>query len=101
MISPLTFILLQGFPILKRWSSPVGFMIMCLALALSSFASNTTHLILTQGIAYGIGGNFAYSPLIIFMNEWFVHKRGLAFGTMWVRTHTLSSEPLVHLGGGR
>lgn len=86
MISPLTFVLLQGFPTLKRWSSPFGFVIMCLALALSSFASNTTQLILTQGIAYGIGGNFAYSPLIIFMNEWFVHKRGLAFGTMWAGT---------------
>ncbi|GMG53401.1 unnamed protein product [Aspergillus oryzae var. brunneus] len=39
-----------------------------------------------RGIAYGIGGNLAYSPMIIFMNEWFVHKRGLAFGTMWAGT---------------
>ncbi|KAE8336928.1 hypothetical protein BDV24DRAFT_141053 [Aspergillus arachidicola] len=86
MISPLTFALLQGFPVLKRWCSPAGLLIMCLALVLSSFASNTTHLILTQGIAYGVGGNLAYSPMIIFMNEWFVHKRGLAFGTMWAGT---------------
>ncbi|KAE8149951.1 major facilitator superfamily domain-containing protein [Aspergillus avenaceus] len=86
LISPITFVLLQGLPSLKRWSCPAGFVVMCLALALSSFAANTTHLILTQGIAYGIGASFAYSPVIIFMNEWFVQKRGLAFGLMWAGT---------------
>ncbi|KAI9034902.1 putative MFS monocarboxylate transporter [Aspergillus affinis] len=59
----------------SRW-----FLIMCLALAMSSFSTTTTHLMLSQGILYGVGSSIAYTPLVIFMNEWFERKRGLAFG---------------------
>jgi hypothetical protein len=33
-------------------------------LALSSFSTNVMHLILSQGIGFGIGGCFAYTPTI-------------------------------------
>ena len=57
---------------------------MCLSLALSSFSTNVTHLLLSQGIGFGIGGCLAYTPTILFMSEWFVKRKGLAFGVVWV-----------------
>ncbi|KAJ6016309.1 hypothetical protein N7540_010900 [Penicillium herquei] len=86
MLLPVAFILLQAIPRLKLWAAPIGFLIMCLALSLSSFATNTTDLILSQGIAYGIGASLAYAPTIVFMEDWFVRRKGLAFGIMWAGT---------------
>lgn len=84
MLMPLAFIMIQALPRFKLWAAPLGFLIMCLALALSSFANNTTHLIVSQGVAYGIGASLAYAPTIVFMDDWFVQRKGLAFGVMWV-----------------
>ncbi|KAJ5581169.1 hypothetical protein N7450_007470, partial [Penicillium hetheringtonii] len=86
MLMPIAFIMLQALPRLKLWAAPIGFIIMCLALAMSSFASNTTHLIVSQGVAYGIGASLAYAPTIVFMDDWFVRRKGLAFGVMWAGT---------------
>lgn len=90
MLLPVAFVLLQAVPRLKLWAAPLGFAIMCVALSMSSFASNTSHLILSQGIAYGVGASLAYAPTIIFMDDWFVRRKGLAFGIMWVCAYTSS-----------
>ncbi|CAE6439405.1 unnamed protein product [Rhizoctonia solani] len=47
-------------------------------LALASFATKVSHLILLQGILFGIGGGGLYAPVIIYLSEWFVARRGLA-----------------------
>lgn len=41
------------------------------------------HLIVTQGVVYGIGSSFLYVPTLSYMNEWFVQRRGLAYGIMF------------------
>lgn len=71
-------------PRLARWVSTIGVVIMCLSLALSSFSTNVTHLILSQGIGFGVGGCLSYTPSILYMSEWFVKRKGLAFGIVWV-----------------
>ncbi|KAI9873805.1 MAG: hypothetical protein M1830_010590 [Pleopsidium flavum] len=83
---PVTFAMLQSWPNFRRLSTVVGLGIMCAALAISSFSTTTTHLILTQGVLYAIGGSLAYSPTILFVDEWFVRKKGFAFGVMWAGT---------------
>ncbi|KAF4301587.1 Major facilitator superfamily [Botryosphaeria dothidea] len=83
---PVVFAVLQAFPRFKRWATSIGLVIMCLGLALSSFSSTTTHLIITQGIVYAVGGSLAYSPTILYMDEWFAKRKGLAFGIMWAGT---------------
>jgi MFS family permease len=83
---PIIFGLLQRWPNVQRWSTFGGILVMCLALAMSSFATNTTHLIVTQGIFYALGGSLAYAPCILLMDEWFVKKIGLAYGIMWAGT---------------
>ncbi|KAI3318009.1 major facilitator superfamily transporter [Xylariaceae sp. AK1471] len=69
-----------------RWTPLLGLIIMSVALALSSFATTTTHLIVTQGIFYGIGGGIAYCPCIVYLDEWFVKRKGFAYGIMWSGT---------------
>ena len=81
--SPLAFIAFQRWPLLLRRGLAIGLPIIALAVFLSSFATNSWHLILTQGILYAIGGNFVYWPIFVFIDEWFVRRKGLAFGVMW------------------
>ena len=75
--SPFMFAALQQFPNHKRSASVVGLAIIAIALVASSFSTTVTHLILTQGILYAIGGTMLYTPTILFLEEWFVKRRGL------------------------
>jgi MFS family permease len=45
-----------------------------------------THLIATQGVLYALGGSIAYSPCIVYLDEWFTRRKGLAYGVMWSGT---------------
>ncbi|KEP45600.1 MFS transporter, partial [Rhizoctonia solani 123E] len=60
---------------LMMWSS-LG--ICCGSLVLANFATKLSHLILLQGILFGIGGGGLYAPVIIYLSEWFSVRRGLA-----------------------
>jgi len=84
--APLLAPILKKWPQLRRPFTLAGLLTMCLAMALGSFAKSTTHLILTQGILYSIGGSIVYYPAILFVNEWFITRKGLAFGIMWSGT---------------
>ncbi|KAJ2969685.1 hypothetical protein NUW58_g9925 [Xylaria curta] len=86
LTSPFIMGLCRQFGRWARWTPIVGLFTMSLALALSSFATTTTHLILSQGVFYGLGGSLAYCPCIMYLNEWFVKKKGLAYGIMWSGT---------------
>lgn len=55
---------------------------MILALVASSFSRRVWHFILTQGVLYAIGGRFLYSPAILYLDEWFVRRKGFAYGVM-------------------
>lgn len=69
----------------------IGLLIMCLSLGLSSLSQTVPHLIVSQGLFYAIGAALCYSPTITFMDEWFVKRKGLAFGIMWVSLHLPTS----------
>lgn len=53
------------------------------SLFLSSFVSQVWGLILLQGVGFGIGGGMLYMPVIGYLSEWFVEKRGLAGGIIF------------------
>jgi MFS family permease len=86
MVAPLTFAALIRWPQYKRTAIVTGLLLMCLALGLSSLCSTVPQLIVTQGILYGIGGAVAYSPVVTILDEWFLRRKGLAFGIMWAGT---------------
>jgi hypothetical protein len=61
-----------------------GWLLCILALISSSFATQVSHLIITQGFLYGFGFLIMYYPLLNMMNEWFIQRRGLAYGILQV-----------------
>ncbi len=74
------------YPRLSRWWPLAGLIVMCLALALSSLSTTVTQLIATQGVLYAVGGAVAYYPCILYLDEWFVKRKGWAYGVMWAGT---------------
>lgn len=84
--APFTFAFLQRYPTQRRYCSVLGLSVVTLALIVSSFSTRVWHLILTQGVLYGIGGSMLYTPTIIFLDEWFITRKGFAFGVMWAGT---------------
>ncbi|KAK4106024.1 MFS general substrate transporter [Parathielavia hyrcaniae] len=84
--TPVIMYLHRRFPGPARYATILGLLIMCLALALSSLSTTVTHLIVTQGIFYALGGSIAYSSCIVYLEDWFSARRGLAFGIMWSAT---------------
>lgn len=77
---------LRLYPKFTRWAPAAGILIMCVSLAASSFSQSVGHLILTQGILYALGGSVCYVPAVLYLDEWFVKRKGLAFGIMWSGT---------------
>lgn len=80
------FSMLKVWPHLQRWATAGGLLVMCLALSLSSLCNNTIELIVSQGVIYALGGSLTYSPCILYMDEWFDKRKGLAYGIMWAGT---------------
>ena len=78
----------------------MGCPVVVLAVFLSSFATKVWHLILTQGILYAIGGNLVYYPIFMFIDEWFVRRKGFAFGIMWAGSGCggLAGPLILHWG---
>jgi MFS family permease len=60
----------------------IGWLMCILALLASSFATELWHLLLTQGFLYGFGTVILYYCVLSMLNEWFVRRRGLAYGLM-------------------
>lgn len=55
----------------------------CIAgLVLGSFASSLEVLILTQGVAYGLGFLIFYYPILSMVNEYWIARRGMAYGLL-------------------
>ena len=75
-------------PITKRYRQYrthmifIGWLLCITSLVMASLATNMGALILTQGVMYGIGELILYYPIIDLINEWFIKKRGLAYGIM-------------------
>ena len=82
MIGVILFPLYGRFPRFRVISPYIGFVLLIVALVASSFSSEVWHLILTQGILYAIGGGMVYYPTTVFLDEWFIKKKGFAFGIM-------------------
>ncbi|KHO00412.1 MFS monocarboxylate transporter [Metarhizium album ARSEF 1941] len=84
------------YPRFSRWSPIMGLLFMCASLTASSLSQNVGHLILTQGVLYAVGGSVAYCPCLLYMDEWFARRKGLAYGIMWSGTGLAGfSLPLV------
>jgi MFS family permease len=86
--APFVFGALQVWPKARGIVGPIGLFIITLSMVTSSFSTKVWHLIITQGVLYAIGGSLLYAPAIFYLDEWFIKRKGLAFGVMWAGTGT-------------
>jgi hypothetical protein len=89
LIAPITLYVLEAWPSIRRLSSISGLAVVVTALVASSFSTRVWHLVLTQGCLYAIGGSFLYAPTMFYLDEWFILRKGLAFGIMWAGVGTV------------
>ncbi|UKZ50378.1 hypothetical protein TrVGV298_004638 [Trichoderma virens] len=83
LMMPVIFVILNKYPYLRRWCGPVGLLITVTSLSASAFVSNIVGLIATQGALYSVGCGLLFSPISLYMDEWFIQRKGLAYGIMW------------------
>ncbi|KAI0976265.1 MFS general substrate transporter [Xylaria arbuscula] len=83
LASPVVLGLYRLYPHYTCIAMPIGLLIASLSLALASFATSTNTLIVLQGALYAIGGAIAYCPTILYIEEWFVARKGMAYGIVW------------------
>ncbi len=74
-------------------SSIAGLALTVASLLGASFANTVPQLIGTQGVLYAIGGVLFYSPVIVYMDEWFITRKGLAYGVMWAGSGVGGERP--------
>ncbi|KAH0004063.1 MFS general substrate transporter, partial [Aureobasidium melanogenum] len=82
MGAPLMAPLVKRFP---RWQGTmvkVGWVICLGALVAGSFVESIGGLIVTQGVMYGTGYLIIFYPVVSMVNEWWVTRRGLAWGIL-------------------
>ncbi|OBS25552.1 hypothetical protein FPOA_06087 [Fusarium poae] len=91
LMMPLAFITLNRFPRLRKWCGPLGLAITVISLTSSAFVSNVAGLIATQGVLYAIGCSLLFSPISLYMDEWFVERKGFAFGVLWAGKSTIGA----------
>ncbi|BGP15560.1 hypothetical protein JCM10213_001349 [Rhodosporidiobolus nylandii] len=58
------------------------------SMLLSSWATQVWQLIILQGVLCGISGAALYTPVFLWLSEWWVEKRGLATGIIFAGTGT-------------
>lgn len=63
-----------------RGCMAIGAILAPLGLVLASYATQLWHVYLSQGILFGIGASFVFSPSITLPSQWFLKNRALATG---------------------
>ncbi|KAJ4294561.1 hypothetical protein N0V90_008252 [Kalmusia sp. IMI 367209] len=81
--APFVVTVCKMYPRQARWFTLAGLVIASLGLAMSSFCTNVPQLIITQGVIFGFGGCISYCPCTLYIDEWFVRRKGLAYGIVW------------------
>lgn len=75
-------------PLVRRWSNYrthmilVGWPLCILGLVAGSFANQLPTLIFTQGVMYGVGFIIFYYPILTMVDEFWVRRRGMAYGLL-------------------
>lgn len=81
-LAPVVYTVLRMYPTWRRASTFLGFAVMLAALVAASFAESVGMLVGTQGVMYAVGGALHYFPTLAYLDEWFVQRKGLAFGVI-------------------
>jgi len=78
--APIVYSILKRYPQYRKTISVTGFVVVVASLIGASFANSFPALLATQGVLYALGGSLHYFPAYIYLDEWFVKRRGFAYG---------------------
>ncbi|KAE9379484.1 MFS general substrate transporter [Stipitochalara longipes BDJ] len=78
--APFSATIAKRFPRYQRQQIWLGWPLCILGLVCGSFTTTVNGLIITQGIMYGVGFVTLYYPIISMVDEWWVARKGMAFG---------------------
>ncbi|EFP87018.2 uncharacterized protein PGTG_12759 [Puccinia graminis f. sp. tritici CRL 75-36-700-3] len=73
-------------PGIRRRLMLAGLLTCTLSLFLSAYSTSALHILLSQGIGYGIGGCALYYPALSHLPEWFELRQGFANGLVFTGT---------------
>ncbi|KIV99376.1 uncharacterized protein PV09_08921 [Verruconis gallopava] len=80
VLAPLSTALVKRFPKFQRHFIWAGWIVCIVALGAGSLATQLAGLVATQGLMYGLGFVTLYWPIVSMVNEWWVARKGFAFG---------------------
>ncbi|KAE9966637.1 hypothetical protein BLS_006885 [Venturia inaequalis] len=80
LATPLTNALVLRYTSQRKQMLWTGWLMCPLGLVAASFATHVWQLQLFQGIVYGAAWVIYWSPLLVMVNEYWIHRRGLAYG---------------------
>ena len=83
LMMPLAMLLLRKYPFLRRWCGPLGLLVTMVSLVASAFVRTVGGLLATQGIIYAVGCGLLFSPISMYVDDWFSERKGMAYGVMW------------------
>lgn len=78
--APFSALLTKRFPKYQKHQIWLGWPLCIVGLLTASFATTVNGLIATQGVVYGLGFVLLTYPIISMLNEWWVARKGMAFG---------------------
>lgn len=61
-------------------------MLSCRKQKIAASTNSSIVVLLTQGVMYGVGALLVYFPAMFLIDEWFVERKGFAFGISWAGT---------------
>lgn len=73
----------SAYPNSIRTVSTICIVISALSLIIASFMTKIAYFLLFQGIIYGISSGVTFTPVIIWLSQWFDKRRGLATGIIY------------------
>ena len=80
--APLAAASTKRFPKYQRQQIWLGWPLCILGLLLGSYTNSVGGLIATQGVMYGVGFVTLTYPIISMVNEWWIARKGMAFGLL-------------------
>lgn len=83
MLSPITFSVLTKYPHLRKSCGWVGVLISIAGFLLASFATKMWQLVITLGVLSAVGNGLLFTPTTLYLDEWFIRRKGLSMGIMW------------------
>ncbi|KAK2050983.1 MFS general substrate transporter [Colletotrichum caudatum] len=80
--APLVLPMIKRYQRYQRQMIWVGWPLCIGGLVVGSFATTLEGLILSQGVAYGVGFLILYYPILNMVNEYWISRRGMAYGLL-------------------